>query len=221
MSLPLLADDSLRAIDLHYRRAGTSILRGVSLTVHAGERVALTGPSGSGKTTLLSLLAGLEPATSGRVLFGDRALTRDHPARARVAVVFQSYGLVSLLTAAENVEVALHAAGRPRADIAGGALAALALVGLESRAEALIEEMSGGQQQRVAVARALAVDPLLLLADEPTAELDKDARLLVLDALLATATTGTALVIATHDPDVADRCDRRVQLLDGRIQSEH
>lgn len=220
MTLPLLAGDSLQAIDLQYRRAGTSILRGVSLTVHAGERVALTGPSGSGKTTLLSLLAGLEPATSGRVLFGHRALTRDHPARARVAVVFQGYGLVSLLTAAENIEVALHAAGIPRGDIAVGALAALALVGLESRADALIEEMSGGQQQRVAVARALAVDPVLLLADEPTAELDKDARVLVLNALLATATTGTALVIATHDPEVADRCDRRIQLLDGRIEGE-
>ncbi|GIH28699.1 ABC transporter ATP-binding protein [Acrocarpospora phusangensis] len=163
-----------------------------------GERVALMGPSGSGKTTLLTTLAGLRPPSAGHV-------SRTAP----VTLVFQSYGLLALLTAAENVEVALRAAGHTGRDAMRRADAVLASLGLSEYAGHLVEELSGGQQQRVAVARALAVGPRVLLADEPTAEQDSGNRELVLKELLAAE---AALVIATHDPEVADRCDRVVTL---------
>jgi putative ABC transport system ATP-binding protein len=129
-----------------------------------------------------------------------------------VALVLQGYGLVSLLTAAENVEVALRAAGRPAAAAPATARTALAGLGLEAHADQLVEELSGGQQQRVAVARALALKPKLLIADEPTAELDPAARAVVLARIFDVVTGGGALVVATHDPEVAARCDRVLDL---------
>ncbi|GAA1023068.1 hypothetical protein Aple_098710 [Acrocarpospora pleiomorpha] len=163
-----------------------------------GERVALMGPSGSGKTTLLTTLAGLRPPSSGQI-----------QATGPITLLFQSYGLLSLLTAAENVEVALRAAGHTGRDAMRRAETVLAALGLAEYAAHLVEELSGGQQQRVAVARALAVGPRILLADEPTAEQDTDNRELVLKELLAGE---AALVIATHDPEVAALCDRVVAL---------
>jgi putative ABC transport system ATP-binding protein len=138
---------------------------------------------------------------------------------AGVATVLQGHGLVSLLTAAENIEIALFAAGVPPAQAAAAAQEALASLGLDEHAGQLADELSGGQQQRVAVARALATQPAVLIADEPTAEQDSASRELVLSQMLGLAETGKSLVLATHDPEVAQRCDRVVNLADLRPDS--
>ncbi|MEW9531102.1 ABC transporter ATP-binding protein [Microbispora sp. NPDC049125] len=191
------------------RAGGREVVQGLSLDILPGERVALMGPSGSGKTTLLTTLGGLLPPAAGRVLLGGVPLDERPALRRETALIFQSYGLLSLLTAAENVEVALRAAGRAPRDAVREAAQALDGMRLTAYASHLIEELSGGQQQRVAVARALALRPRVLLADEPTAEQDRLNRALVLDALMAAP---AALVVATHDPEVAGRCDRVVEL---------
>ena len=205
--------------DLRVSRGGAEILRGVDVEVHGGERVALTGPSGSGKTVLLSVLAGLARPDAGDVRLDGRPLDQDPALRSRLGVVFQGYGLVALLTAAENVELPLLAARVPAGHARVRAYEALEAVGLADRAEHLVEELSGGQQQRAAVARALAVRPDVLLADEPTAEQDVGHRASTLDAILGAASTGTAVLLATHDPVVAGRCDRRLHLDAGVLRS--
>jgi ABC-type lipoprotein export system ATPase subunit len=199
---------TLQGTDLVVERAGRRILDRASLTVAGGERVAVTGPSGAGKTTLLHVLAGLERPDGGTVRVG---------ATRRVGIVFQGHGLVSLLTAAENVEVALQAERLARAEVRERAAAALQAVGLRPGRDRLVEELSSGQQQRVAVARALVVRPDVLLADEPTAELDMATREAVLELLLAAAGGGAAVVLATHDHNLASRCDRQVRMLAGRL----
>jgi putative ABC transport system ATP-binding protein len=191
---------------------GTNILEAVDLAVGAGERLAVVGPSGSGKTTLLSLLGGLSRPSSGKVLLDGKVLDTVAGPDRGVAMVLQGYGLVSLLTAAENVEIALRSAGRSRADAARDAADALMAVGLAAQADHLVEELSGGQQQRTAVARALSLQPRLLIADEPTAELDPASRTLTLARLLEITETGAALVLATHDPEVAGACHRVLDL---------
>ena len=197
---------------LRYRVGGNLVLGGVNLSVVAGEKLAVVGPSGSGKTTLLALLGGLARPTEGEVRIEGRRLEGlAGPARG-VAVVLQGYGLVSLLTAAENVEIAVRAIGRSASEARTDAADALAAVGLAAHADQLVEELSGGQQQRVAVARALAQRPSILLADEPTAELDAKMRGLVLARMLEIADRGSAVVLATHDPEVAARCDRAIEL---------
>ena len=189
---------------LRYERAGRVIFHDVDLRVGPGERLAVLGPSGSGKTSLLAVLGGLSRQDGGEVLInGAPAGPAPRPG---LAIVLQGYGLVSLLTAAENLEVVLRATGRSAADAAADAREALASVGLGEHGGHLVQELSGGQQQRVAVARALALRPDVLIADEPTAEQDKATRALVLDRLLAVADAGAALVLATHDPEVAQRC---------------
>ena len=210
---------ALVADGVRISRGGVEILRGVDLTVRGGERVALTGPSGSGKTVLLSVLAGFSAPDAGTVRLdgaavGDLRATRG-AARHRLGVVFQGYGLVALLTAVENVELPLLAARVPFSHSHERALDALDRVGLGDRVEHLVEELSGGQQQRAAVARALAVRPDVLLADEPTAEQDAAHRAATLDAVLDAADRGAAVLLATHDPAVAARCDRRVHLEGG------
>jgi putative ABC transport system ATP-binding protein len=207
----------LQALGVGYAVAGRSIFAGVDLTVEAGHSVAVTGPSGSGKTSLLAILAGLTAPTEGTVLIDGQPLNGfAGPARG-VSVVLQGYGLVSLLTAAENVEVALRAAGRPSRTARSTALAALDQLGLLPHADQLIHELSGGQQQRTAVARAIVLQPRLLIADEPTAELDAAARTLALARMFALVEAGSSLVLATHDPEVAERCD---QVLDLALASE-
>lgn len=215
------ADDARAPVELVGRglrlsRGGVEILRGTDLTLRGGERLALTGPSGSGKTVLLSVLAGLTHPEGGTVTLDGRPLNEIPWLRRRLGVVFQGYGLVALLTAAENVELPLLAARVPASEARARAHAALELVDLADRAEHLVEELSGGQQQRAAVARALVVRPDVLLADEPTAEQDVGHRTATLDAILAAAGTGTAVILATHDPVVAARCDR-VLNLDGGV----
>jgi putative ABC transport system ATP-binding protein len=202
----------LDARGLRYVRDGQTILVGVDVTVDPGESLAVTGPSGSGKSSLLAVIAGLVRPTTGEVNLDGVPLTGFAGPATGVALVLQGYGLVSLLTAAENIEVALRAAGRPAAAAPAAARTALAELGLEAHADQLVEELSGGQQQRVAVARALALKPKLLIADEPTAELDPAARAVVLARIFDVVTGGGALVVATHDPEVAARCDRVLDL---------
>jgi len=197
---------------LYYVRDGQQILNGVDVLVEPGESLAVTGPSGSGKTSLLGILAGLAVPTAGDVRIDGSPLTGFAGPALGVSVVLQGYGLVSLLTAAENVEIALRAAGRSPREAAHAARASLAQLGLDAHADQLVEELSGGQQQRTAVARALALEPRLLIADEPTAELDPAARALALARMFEVATRGGALVLATHDPEVAERCDRVLDL---------
>jgi putative ABC transport system ATP-binding protein len=206
---------TLEARGLAYMRDGQQILSRVSVSVHPGERLAITGPSGSGKTSLLALLAGLDTPSSGEVYIDGIRLNGVAGPRQGVALVLQGYGLVSLLTAAENIEVALRAAGRSPSEAAAAAREALGQVGLGAHADHLVEELSGGQQQRTAVARALALRPRLLIADEPTAELDPASRAIILTRLFEVATGGGALVLATHDPEVAARCDRILDLRPG------
>ena len=201
----------LQAEGLRFERGGRVIFDGVSLSVGPGDRVAVTGPSGSGKTSLLSVLAGLAAPAAGTVRrAGELVTTGTLPDR--TAAVLQGYGLVSLLTAAENVEIILRAAGMPAGQAMAIASTALAELGLGDYGDHLVQELSGGQQQRVAVARALAAHPELLIADEPTAEQDAVTRELVLARLLGVAADGGALVLATHDPEVVARCDYAISL---------
>jgi putative ABC transport system ATP-binding protein len=200
----------LEARGLRFERGGRTILEQVDVDLGPGECLAVVGPSGSGKTSLLALLAGLAQPTAGTVAVDGRPVTEI--SHADLAVVLQGYGLVSLLTAAENVEAALRAAGRDPAEAIEAAADALGALGLGGHEEQLIEELSGGQQQRVAVARALALRPQLLIADEPTAEQDKASRQLVLDRLFEVRHRDGSLVLATHDPEVAERCDYVVVL---------
>ena len=204
----------LEADNLVLERAGRTILSDVSFRVEPGETVAVVGPSGSGKTSLLTALAGIQRPDSGQVRLHGRPRTT--PGR-EVALVLQGYGLLSLLTAAENIQVTLRAAGERPADAVREAEAALETVGLGPFAGHLVEELSGGQQQRVAVARALALAPEVLLADEPTAEQDPGHRELVVERLLHREHPGGAVVIATHDPEIAARCDRVVEVHAGRV----
>jgi putative ABC transport system ATP-binding protein len=201
-----------------YRRGGRTVLDGASLSVSAGEMVAVLGHSGSGKSSLLAVLAGLEPPDEGLVrLDGSPLRIGDAVARRRFGLVLQGYGLLTLLTAAENVEIALQARGvfgQEARLLAGDALAELGLAAVGGK---LVEKLSGGQQQRVAVARALVTSPEVVLADEPTAELDHGAQDVVMAALQEAASGGACVVVATHDPEVAARCDRALHFHDGRL----
>ena len=204
----------LEARGIRYTREGQVILDGLDVTVPAGSSLAVIGPSGSGKTSLLAILSGLTPPTAGEVFVNGERRSGTPAPWAGVSMVLQGYGLVSLLTAAENIEVAVRAAGIPAREAQSAAAAALEDLGLGPHAGQIVEELSGGQQQRVAVARALARKPRLLIADEPTAELDLAARTIVLDRMLGVTGHGGAVVLATHDPEVADRCD---EILDLRL----
>lgn len=207
----------LVAVDLVIRRGGRTVLDQVSLAVEPGNMLAVTGPSGAGKSTLLSILAGLVAPDAGRISFGGAAIRAgDDRHLRRTGLVLQGYGLVSVLTAAENVELVLQCRGTPPAEVATRAATTLDRVGLGEQGDQLVEELSGGQQQRVAVARALVDRPALLIADEPTAELDADTRDGVLRLLREEAWRGAAVVLATHDPEAAATCDAELHLVDGR-----
>lgn len=200
-----------------------SALREVSLNVDPGEAIAITGRSGSGKSTLLSLIGGLEQPDEGRVLIDGRAIwTEPHPARARreiVGFIFQRHLLLETLSARANVEVPLIGAGVRHAERRRRALALLAEVGLIDRADHLPSELSGGERQRVAVARALANEPRLLLADEPTGALDSRTSERVLDLLFRLRDRlGMTLLVVSYDRAVGARADRTVSLIDGRLR---
>jgi putative ABC transport system ATP-binding protein len=197
-------------------------LRGADLEVAEGEMVAVRGPSGSGKTTLLGLIGGLDRPEVGSVRVGDVDVTRlvgEGLAQYRlrsVGFVFQAPGLVPLMSALENVALPLQLMGREGADAESVALEALELVGLEARAKHRAYELSGGEQQRVSLARALAKQPRVLLADEPTGQLDSETSAAIVD-LIASLRGQITIVLATHDETVATRADRVINIEDGRL----
>jgi putative ABC transport system ATP-binding protein len=223
MSSPLLSLADAR-LALEGNAGRVEILHGITLDVHRGETVGLIGPSGSGKSSLLMLMGGLERATGGTVrAMGQDLGTMNEDAlarlrRAHVGVVFQSFHLIPTMTALENVATPLELAGRP--DARARALEELDAVGLAARAGHYPAQLSGGEQQRVALARAAAPRPDLVLADEPTGNLDSATGAVIVDLLFGLRDRhGATLVLVTHDPALATRCDRVIALRDGRIET--
>jgi putative ABC transport system ATP-binding protein len=215
----------LSAVNLSLGRgpARVHILKDIDLHIGAGEAVGLVGPSGSGKSTLLMVAAGLERSDAGAVEVAGqdlRALDEDALARFRgknIGIVFQSFHLIPTMTALENVAVPLELAGEQ--DAFAKAAAELASVGLRERVNHYPAELSGGEQQRVALARALAPHPAILVADEPTGNLDEATGREIIELLFAgQETRNTTLVLVTHDAALAQRCDRVVRLRSGRIE---
>ena len=196
-----------------------AVLNGVSVAVEPGQMLAVTGPSGAGKTTLLWAMAGLLRPQRGVVAVGGSPL-RDHEQalRSRVVLIPQDNGLAAILTAQENVQVALVAAGSPPIEARRATAESLERLGLSGQADQLVEELSGGQQQRAAIARGLALRGEVVLADEVTSELDATNRERVLRLLVAEARRGAAVVFATHDPEAAAACDAELHLADGRAE---
>jgi len=216
-----LRDVSLR---LGEGASAVQVLDAVSLDVLAGEAVGIVGPSGSGKSTLLMVLAGLERIDSGTIRIAGESLIGQSENRIasfrgrNIGIVFQAFHLIPNMTALENVAVPLELAGRR--DAFEAAAAELAAVGLAGRVTHYPGELSGGEQQRVAIARALAPAPRILIADEPTGNLDQKTGRQVADLLFAKAAErGTTLVLVTHDPALAARCHRQVAMRSGRIES--
>lgn len=220
--------DALRAIgvDKTYGQGTTAVhaCAGIDLQVASGELLVIRGRSGSGKTTLLNCLGGLDRPDAGQVWIGDRELTALQEAervelrQRHLGFVFQGFGLLPMLTAAENVEVPLRIVGTA-ADVREDRVAELLeLVGLTAHRDQRPGELSGGQQQRVGIARALANEPQLLIADEPTGQLDALTAASVMDLLRGlTETQGVAAIVTTHDPLLADRADRVLHLHDGAL----
>ena len=220
---------TLRGVEKVFRRGGEEIhvLSRLDLDIAAGEFLALMGPSGSGKSTLLNLLAGLDRPTSGVVeIAGVRvdALSRRDLARWRarnIGFVFQFYNLLPVLSAQRNVELPLLLLPMSGAERRRRAANALEIVGLSHRAGHTPQTLSGGEQQRVGIARAIVTDPKLILADEPTGDLDRKTGDGILDLLHALNTDhGKTVVMVTHDPHAARRASRRLYLLDGQLSSE-
>jgi putative ABC transport system ATP-binding protein len=219
----------LRKVTKEFSRASIKVraLTEIDLAIEAGDFVALVGPSGSGKSTLLQLLGALETPSTGRIFFkgqdlsllGDRALTalRAH----EIGFVFQSFNLIPTLTALDNVLAAMVPSGIDRALRRERALELLTRVGLEDRTAHLPSRLSGGEQQRVAIARALANRPSVVIADEPTGNLDSamsEDIMTILEEIRDTS--GITIILATHDPKIAERTERRITLRDGRIDSD-
>jgi len=198
--------------------------RDISLAVEPGELLVVRGPSGSGKTTLLNLLGGLDRPDSGQIWVGDQELTGMREAaitavrRDRIGYVFQTFGLIPILSAAENVEIPLRIKGTEPAERERRVAEMLELVGLADHARQRPYELSGGQQQRVGVARALVSEPDILLADEPTGQLDSRTAAVMMDLIAQLVRSRQiAAVVSTHDPLLMDRADRVMQLHDGRL----
>jgi putative ABC transport system ATP-binding protein len=219
----------IRLSDVHLKLASAAgevnILRGLNLDVARGETVGVIGPSGSGKSTMMMIVAGLERASSGQVQVAGQDLTALNEnalarfRRQRIGIVFQAFHLIPTMTALENVAVPLEFAGR--GDAFERAAAALSAVGLQHRLTHYPGQLSGGEQQRVALARAFAVEPKLLLADEPTGNLDGETGRQVIDLMFDLAVRhSSTLMLITHDPALAGRCRRLVRLVDGRILGE-
>jgi putative ABC transport system ATP-binding protein len=202
-------------------------LRGLSLDIQAGEFTAISGPSGSGKTTLLNLIGALDRPTSGALLLEGRDLAtlsrqeRSVLRRDRIGFVFQAYNLMPVLTAYENAEMVLALQGVPEADRRPRVEGLLAEVGLEGLEDRRPDALSGGQQQRVAIARAIASDPAIVLADEPTANVDSETAATLLDLMQRlNKDRGATFVFSTHDPRVMERARRVVRVVDGEVESD-
>jgi putative ABC transport system ATP-binding protein len=215
----------MKAVSRRFEAGGLRVdaVREVDLSVREGELVAVLGRSGSGKTTLLSIAGGLDRPDAGEVSVGGRALEKldeaglDEFRRSTVGWVFQTSGLLPLLTAAENVALALRIQGLSEAQAQLKALGALEAVGLGERSAHRAYELSGGEQQRAALARALVKQPRLLLADEPTGQLDSETSLEVVNLLREAAVSGITVLLATHDAALADAADRVLRMEDGRL----
>ncbi|MEM0129693.1 MAG: ABC transporter ATP-binding protein [Thermoplasmata archaeon] len=227
MSGPAVVE--LIGVSKRYERHSVPVvaLREVSLAIRPGEYLSIEGPSGCGKTTLLNLLGLLDVPSAGEIRWAGAPMTtlsereRSRRRLSDVGFVFQRFYLLPTLTAEENVELPMRAAGRPRAERRARARALLEAMGIGSRAGALPHQLSGGEEQRVAIARALANDPSLVLADEPTGELDSASAEVVMDRLEeAHRRRGTALVVVTHNPSIAARARRHIRVADGRIVSD-
>jgi putative ABC transport system ATP-binding protein len=201
-------------------REKIEILKGLSFQIRQGEFVALVGPSGSGKSTLLGIIAGLDNPTGGQVLIDGIDITRMTEGRLatvrnhKIGMVFQAFNLIPTLTAQENVEIPLYV-GKHKGSPSTRSKELLTLVGLAHRLNHRPNQLSGGEQQRVAIARALATDPALVIADEPTGNLDAENVLKLIAELRAQ--TGKTFIIATHDPVVASHADRAIRIVDGKI----
>ena len=226
----LLDDQSVmveaRAVSRTFGHGSTAVhaVRGVSFEVQRGQLVALIGRSGSGKTTLLNVIGGLDSPTSGEVFVGGRNLSamtareRTMLRRSTVSFIFQSFGLIPMLTAAENVGIPLRIIGTPRAAREERIRLLLSVVGLDGHAHQRPNELSGGQQQRVAIARALAVQPELLIADEPTGQLDSETGRQIMRLLRTVVVAdGITAIVATHDPALHELADVVLALDDGNL----
>ena len=201
-------------------------LRGVNLQVARGEMLSIMGPSGSGKSTLLGIIGGLDSPTSGRIAIDGVDVTKMNEDQLteirneKIGFIFQFFNLIPTLTALENVALPIQFARKPAFNPNKRARELLQMLGLRDRAGHLPAQLSGGQQQRVAIARALANNPPLLLADEPTGNLDSEASAIVLEALQTIRReSGATIVLVTHDPELAASADRTVHIIDGRIEN--
>jgi putative ABC transport system ATP-binding protein len=217
--------DNVRKI---YRMGDVTVeaLRGVTFDIHAGDYISIMGPSGCGKSTMLNLLGCLDRPTSGRYLLGDEDVSQmDDDALssirgARLGFIFQSYNLIQQLTVLENIEIPLYYQGCPEEESRSIATELAALVGLQARFHHKPFELSGGQQQRVAIARALVNDPLVILADEPTGNLDSTSGAEILKVFDDLNRRGKTIILVTHDEDVAHHTQRRIRLRDGRVEND-
>jgi putative ABC transport system ATP-binding protein len=219
----------LEDVTKRYRQGAIDVhaLRGLSLTVESGEFTSLCGPSGSGKTTALNLIGALDTPTSGRVMLEGRDLSTlsrrelSHLRRDRIGFVFQAYNLMPVLTAYENAETVLRLQGVAEAERRECVMAILAEVGLDGMEDRRPDELSGGQQQRVAIARAIASNPAIVLADEPTANVDSETAEHLLDIMeRLNRDHGITFLFSTHDPRVMARARRIVRIVDGTVESE-
>jgi putative ABC transport system ATP-binding protein len=198
-------------------------LRGLDESIAAGEYISIMGPSGSGKSTLLNILGCLDQPTRGRYFLGDRAIDKLDPGELaqirlhEIGFVFQSFHLVPRLSALENIELPMTLAGIPRSERRERALEALRAMGLAGHADHRPAELSGGQKQRVAIGRAISLEPKILLADEPTGNLDTQSGDQILETLESLCDKGMTLAVVTHDPNVAQRSGRVLILRDGSI----
>lgn len=207
--------------------AKRQVLKEISATFTAGEFIVLLGQSGSGKSTLLNLMSGIEQPTTGRITIGNVCLSELNERRRtlfrrdRIGFIFQFFNLIPTLTVLENITLPQELAGVPAGEVSPKAIALLDRVGLEDRQEAFPDQLSGGQQQRVAIARALIHDPILVLADEPTGNLDEETGQIVLGLLLElTRSAHKTLIMATHNPDIAQFADRIMWMQDGHLVEE-
>jgi ABC-type lipoprotein export system ATPase subunit len=221
-----MTDDrpALELVGISHRYGrGPTVLHDVHLSVDAGNTVALMGPSGSGKSTLLAIAGLLTTPSSGEVRVDGTRVPKSDSGRSRLRTeryswVFQTVNVFGARTAQDNVEVGLLAQGTPRREARKRAGEALTAVGLADHRNKPVRTLSGGEVQRVCIARATALRPLIILADEPTGQLDRGTSDAVLDALWEARHPDTVLVVATHDPEVAHRCDRVIQLVDGSAE---
>ncbi len=215
----------LKGIDRDYQVGAHPVhaLAGIDLNIAGGEYVSIMGPSGSGKSTLLNLIGCLDRPTAGSYRLDGREVARlseeelSDVRRFRIGFVFQAFHLVPRLTASENVELPMVFAGVPRHERRKRATTALSEVGLSGRADHRPEQLSGGERQRVSIARAVVMNPRVLLADEPTGNLDRASGIEVIELLEKMNADGLTLILVTHDPALGDRARRQIRLVDGRI----